>query len=285
MPQPPEELRTAARLQRVPKSSWGTPTRSIRDIALPALFFMALLLAWELAVRVGQIAEYLLPAPSAIGKALISHQLLLWQNAWATVQAVGLGLVLALGVGLAFGIMLFYSPLLERMIYPLLIISRNIPYYAVAPILIVWLGFGLLPKVIVGALIAFFPIVVNTHDGLKSVDPDLVKLLRALGASRLQIFFKVRFPAALPVILSGVKLGAVFTVVGALFGELIGGPRWTPGGIIGGLGYLMREAANRGALDISFAAMVWLSALSLALFGIVALLERYLLRWQTCERT
>jgi NitT/TauT family transport system permease protein len=256
-----------------------------REFALPIFFFATLLLVWEFAVRAGQIAEYLLPAPSAVWNALWLHQTLLFHNSWVTLQAVGLGLAFALVAGLVLGIVLFYSPLLERMIYPLLIVSRNIPYYAIAPLLVVWFGFGTLPKVIVAALIAFFPIVVNTHDGLKSVDLDLVKLLRALGANRFQIFAKVRFPGALPLLLSGLKLGAVFAVVGALFGELIGGQRWTPEGIIGGLGYLMRETANRGALDVAFAGLVCLSGLSLVLFGVVALLEKYLFRWRIHERT
>ncbi|MBI1742796.1 ABC transporter permease [Candidatus Acetothermia bacterium] len=255
-----------------------------REFGMPTLFLLSLALIWEIAVRTGQIATYLLPAPSAIGSAMLLYRSLLVQNTLATLQSVGFGLLLALSTGLILGIALFYWPLLKSTLYPLLIASRNIPYYAIAPLLIVWFGLGFLPKVIVATLIAFFPIVVNTHDGLKAVDPDLVKLMQTLGASRFQILRKVRFPAALPLILSGVKLGAVFAVVGALFGELIGGQRWTPEGLIGGLGYLMREAANRGALDLAFAGMVWLSALSLALFGVVALLERYLLRWQISER-
>ncbi|MCX8103315.1 MAG: ABC transporter permease [Candidatus Bipolaricaulota bacterium] len=258
---------------------------SARSWVLPGLFFLGLLLVWELAVRTGTVADYLLPAPSMIGSALVSHRWLFVQNAWETLKAVALGLAVALSAGLATGMVLFYSPLLERMIYPLLIISRNIPYYAIAPLLVVWFGFGLWPKVIVTALIAFFPIAVNTHDGLKSVDPDFVRLLRALGANRVQIFVKVRLPGALPLVLSGVKLGVVFAVVGALFGELVGGQRWTPEGIVGGLGYLMREAANRGALELAFGGLIWLSALSLVLFGGVVVLERYLLRWHVQERT
>jgi ABC-type nitrate/sulfonate/bicarbonate transport system permease component len=259
-------------------------TPRVRELAWPVAFLLIFGLTWETAVRTHQINRYLLPAPSEIAGALIVQNSLLWQNTQATLEALIFGLALALVTGLALGVVLFYSPLMERVIYPLMIVSRNIPYYAIAPLLVVWLGFEFWPKVIVAALIAFFPLVVNTHDGLKSVDPDLIRLMRALGAGRWQIFWKVRLPASLPLVLSGLKLGSVFAVVGVLFGELIGGQRWTAAGIIGGLGYLMREAANRGALDLAFAAMAWLSLISLVLFGSVSMLERYLLRWQMVEK-
>jgi ABC-type nitrate/sulfonate/bicarbonate transport system permease component len=247
------------------------------------LFFFA---GWEGVVRAFHISDYLLPAPSEIFKALLARFDLLWQNTGVTLSAIAWGFAISLISGLALGIAIFYSRTLERALYPLLIASRNVPLFTIAPLLVVWLGFDLLPKIALAVIIAFFPIVVNTYDGLRAVDPDLVSLMRTLQAGRWQILKKVRLPGALPFIFSGVKLGLVYSVLGAVFAEMVvGGQKWTPSGeTLGGLGYWIRNATNFGHLDLAFAMIFWLAGLSLALFGLVLWLERWMLRWQHVER-
>lgn len=247
---------------------------------------LVIFFGWEAIVRQWNIPDYLLPAPAQILQAILANFELLWLNTGITFMAVALGFLVSLASGLALGIAIFYSPTLERAVYPLLIASRNVPLFAIAPLLVVWMGFGLPPKVAVAVLIAFFPIVVNTYDGLRSVDNDLINLMRTLQASRWQILRKIRLPGALPFLASGVKLGWVYSVLGAVFAEMIvGGQVWTSSGVIaGGLGYWIRNATNFGHLDLAFALIFWLSGLSLALFGLLVLIERHLLRWQQVER-
>ncbi len=261
--------------------------KRLKQLGPPLSLLLALFAGWEAIVRLWSIPDYLLPAPTAIFRAIPDHLELLWLNTGITFTAIALGFLISLVSGLALGIVIFYSPTLERALYPLLIASRNVPLFTIAPLLVVWLGFGLLPKVAVAVIIAFFPIVVNTYDGLRSVDADLVNLLRTLLASRWQILRKLRLPAALPFIFSGVKLGLVYSVLGAVFAEMVvGGQVWTASGVAtGGLGYWIRNATNFGHLDLAFALIFWLAGLSLALFGLVVSLERYLLRWQRVERT
>lgn len=251
-------------------------------LGLLSLFFAA----WEGAIRVFHIPDYLLPAPSKIFKALAVRFDLLWQNTGVTLEPIALGFAISLVSGLALGILIFYSPTLEKALYPLLIASRNVPLFTIAPLLVVWLGFDLWPKVALAVTIAFFPIVVNTYDGLRAIDPDLIHLMHTLQAGRWQTLKKVRLPGALPFIFSGVKLGLVYSVLGALFAEMVvGGQKWTPSGeTLGGLGYWIRHATSFGHLDLAFAMIFWLAGLSLALFGLVLGLERWMLRWQHVER-
>ena len=255
--------------------------------ALPPLgLLLAFFALWEGAVRLLRIPEYLLPAPSAALTALLEQGAALWVGTAVTFASALLGFGLAALAGLGLGVAIFHSPTLERGLYPLLIASRNVPLFAIAPLLVVWLGFGLPPKVALGAFIAFFPVVVATVDGLKAVDPDYVALLRVLGASRWRTFWTVRLPGALPAVFSGLKLGLVYAVLGAVFAEMVvGGQVWSPHGpAAGGLGYWIRVATNFGRLDEAFALVFWLSAGSLLLFGLLVLVERRALRWQRVGR-
>lgn len=258
----------------------------LKQLGPPLGLLLLFFASWEGAIRAFHIPDYLLPAPGAIFQAISARFDLLWQNTSVTLEAIALGFAISLVSGLALGILIFYSPTLEKALYPLLIASRNVPLFTIAPLLVVWLGFDLLPKIALAVIIAFFPIVVNTYDGLRAVDPDLVNLMRTLQANRWQILQKVRLPGALPFIFSGVKLGLVYSVLGAIFAEMVvGGQKWTPSGDIpGGLGYWIRNATNFGHLDLAFAMVFWLAGLSLILFGLVVLLERWMLRWRRVER-
>jgi putative hydroxymethylpyrimidine transport system permease protein len=245
---------------------------------LPPLALVALLLgAWELAARWDLIADaldirpFLIPAPTDVAQSLWEDRELLAEDAWVTIQEVLLGFALALALGFAFAVALHLSETLRRAFYPLLVASQTVPVIAIAPILVVWLGFGLGPKLAIVALVCFFPITVNTLDGLRSVDPDLPRMMRTLDAGRAQILRRVEIPSALPFLLSGAKIAAVISVIGAVFGEWSGADE--------GLGHLILVAQGQLQTARVFAAVVVLSALAIALFGTLALVERRLAWW------
>ena len=238
---------------------------------------VALLAIWELAARWDLIADaldikpFLIPAPSDIAQSLWEDRSLLAGDAWVTVQEVLLGFAIALVLGFAFAVALHLSDTLRRAFYPLLVASQTIPVIAIAPILVVWLGFGLGPKLAIIALVCFFPITVNTLDGLRSVDPELPRMMRTLDASRSQTLRRVEVPSALPYLLSGAKIAAVVSVIGAVFGEWSGADE--------GLGHLILVAQGQLQTARVFAAVVVLSALAITLFGAIALVERRLAWW------
>ena len=237
----------------------------------PLLLLAALVGLWELLVRVFQTPRWLLPPPSAIGHALAANSALLARHALVTTQEVAAGFAVALATGVGLALAIAYWRVAARAVYPLVIASQTIPIIAIAPLLLVWVGYDLRPKVIVVALISFFPIVVNMADGLRAVDPEMVNMLRSLGASRWQVFRKVQVPGSLPYLFSGIKIAAAVSVIGAVIGEWVGASA--------GLGYLMVQAAPRFQTSLVFAAVLVLSALGIALFLLVAGAERLALRW------
>lgn len=245
---------------------------------LPLAVIAALLGAWELAAQWDVLADalgiepFLVPAPSDVADSLWTDRELLADNAWVTVQEVVLGFAIAAALGFAFAVALHLSDTLRRAFYPLLVASQTVPVIAIAPILIVWLGFGIGPKLVIIALVCFFPITVNTLDGLRSVDPDLARMMRTLDASRAQILRRIEIPAALPFLLSGAKIAAVVSVIGAVFGEWSGADE--------GLGHLILIAQGQVQTARVFAAVVVLSALALILFGALALIERRVAWWR-----
>ena len=243
----------------------------------PAVLILVLLGAWEVAARVGVLADalnlqsYLVPAPDQIASTLWNDRSLLASNAWVTLREVLGGLAIAVAIGWAFAVVLHASDLLRRAFYPLLVTSQAVPTIALAPILVVWLGFGIGPKVLIVALVCFFPVTVNTLDGLGSVDAELPKLMRTLDANRRQILRRVEIPSALPFTFSGIKIAAAVAAIGAVFGE------WS--GSSSGLGHLI--LVSQGTLDTSlvFAAVVVLAAFSIALFAALGFLERRVAWW------
>jgi ABC-type nitrate/sulfonate/bicarbonate transport system permease component len=239
---------------------------------LPPLALLALGVgAWEAIARLGGIENYLLPAPSEVIDALIDDHSLLLHDAWVTGQEVILGFALALAVGLALAVLLHLSPLLRRAVYPLVIASQAVPVIVIAPILVIWFGFGIAPKLIVIALICFFPVVVNTFDGLQSVDRAQVRMLRTLNASRLDIFRHLELPSSLPYLFSGAKVAAAVAVIGAVFGELVGSDA--------GLGHAIQIGTAQLLTARVFAAVVILSLMAIALFALVSALERWAIPW------
>jgi putative hydroxymethylpyrimidine transport system permease protein len=239
----------------------------------PLLLLAAVVGVWELAVRVNGTPEYLFPAPSAVASSLRADGDRLASAAFVTLREVLLGYLLAVAIGLAVAIALHFSTVLRRALLPILVFSQTVPTVVLAPILAIALGYGMGPKLVVVALVCFFPIVVNTVDGLRSTDPELVRMMRTLDASRSALFRRVEFPGALPAIFSGARIAATYAAVGAVFGE------WA--GSSAGLGFVMLQAQPSLETARIFAAVLILSAIALGLYGLVSLAERLLVPWQT----
>tara|TARA_B100000315_G_scaffold176914_1_gene165462 strand:- start:171 stop:1073 length:903 start_codon:yes stop_codon:yes gene_type:complete len=244
--------------------------------AIPLLILAALVGAWELWVQVREVPKWQLPAPSAIGRELAESRALLWDNTLITLEEVVIGFAFALAAGVVLAALIAYSRILERSIYPIVIASQTIPIIAVAPLLLIWVGYGMTPKIIVVALIAFYPIAVNTVDGLKSTDPDMVNMMRTLGASRWQVFIKLQVPTSLPFMFSGIKIGISVSVIAAVIGEWVGASA--------GLGYLITYSQPLFLTARVFAAIVVLSVMGMTLFGLAGLAERLLLPWYHTEK-
>lgn len=246
--------------------------------ALPALTLAAILGLWQLAASSGALADllnlkpFLVPSPAEIASSLWDNRSLLAENAWVTTKEILLGFLCGLAAGLGFAVLLRLSATLRRAFYPLLVASQAIPIIVIAPILLVWFGFGIGPKLVVVALICFFPITVNAADGLRSVDAEAIKMMRTLDASRRQILWRVEAPTALPFAFSGAKIAVTFAPIAAIFGEWVGAES--------GLGVLMREDSASLETARLFAATAILTAIALALFGLVALAERRIVTWR-----
>ena len=250
--------------------------RLTRQYAPPLVLILLLLVAWQVLTWLMKVPKWLLPSPWQIVAAGVEARELLGPHTWQTLKETWVGLALAVALGLGLALVIDFSALLRRTVYPLLVASQTVPILALAPLLIIWFGYGMLPKVIVVALVCFFPVVVSTADGLRVADPDLIALLRAMGASRRQMFLKVRVPGALPSFFSGFKIAITYSVVGAVIGEWVGASR--------GLGIFMIRSSKNFLTDRVFAAIAVTSLLSIVMFAGVMLLERSLLPWYYARR-
>jgi putative hydroxymethylpyrimidine transport system permease protein len=236
-----------------------------------ALLLAALLGAWELYVDLGGVEQLILPAPHAVASALFNDRSLLWSNFVVTAEEVLLGIAVAAAAGLGLAVAIHFSESLRQAVYPLLVASQAVPVPILAPILVTWLGFGILPKLVVIALVSFFSIVVTTLAGLAAVDADLIKLMRTFDASRLRIFRHVELPAALPGVFTGTKIAVAVSVIGAVFAE------WT--GSNSGLGYVILISIPQLLTARALAAVVILCLFAIALFALLTLAERLTLPW------
>ena len=273
MSMPDPVVPVAAQPTKAPRAALYTGRlRQLTGSWVPAALIVVILLGvWEGYVRLWAVPKWLLPAPSVIAMTLVVSRGLLLDHTFVTFVEVviGFGLSLLGGVLLACGIAA--SRTLERALYPFVIASQMVPIIVIAPLLLIWVGYGLAPKVIVVALTAFFPIVVNMVDGLRSVDPDVVNLLRTMGASRWQIFVKVQMPTSLPFLFSGLRVAMAVSVIGAVIGEWVGSSQ--------GLGYLMIRSKPQFLTERVFAAIVALSVMGVALFGLVGVVEKLAIPW------
>jgi NitT/TauT family transport system permease protein len=242
----------------------------------PALSLLCCLAMWEGAVRYFQVPVYLIPAPSLIVSKLVGAYPLFLQETLHSVIAIIIGFALAVLVGIPAATLMIYSEWFRRSIYPILLTAQVLPKVALAPLFIVWFGFGLLPKVLMTFLISFFPIVIDTLTGLNSVRPESLMLIRSMGGSRWQAFWKIRLPTALPSIFGGFKVAITFAVVGTIVAEFIGSDH--------GLGYILVLA--RGNLDTVtvFAAILWLIAIGFLFYFAVEVAERICIRGRAANR-
>src|ERR1700716_2826900 len=238
----------------------------VSGIVAPIAVVIAMLALWEAATRVFAIPLFLLPPPSAIALSMQANASLLLTNGWVTTVEIVLGFLLSIVVGIPLALAIFMWPAFSRSVLPLLVSSQAMPKVAIAPLMLVWFGFGLIPKVLIAFLIAFFPIVISTVVGLASIEPEKIHLARSMGLGSAATFFKIRLPSALPSIFGGLKISIALAVVGAVVGEFVGGDA--------GLGYLLMVA--NGSLDtpLLFGGIVCLTVLGVVLFGLVELAER-----------
>lgn len=239
---------------------------------LPAfLLFAALIVLWQVAVTVLGVREYLLPSPAAVLDALLSSQIDWTGHIIVTGVAIfGAFLIAAVG-GIALGTIIAWSSVMSRALMPFLVFVNTLPKVAIAPLFLLWLGYGILPNMLIGALIGFFPVVINTAVGLSQIDDDMLDLGRVFNAPKWKVFAKIRIPNAYPYILSALKVTATAAVVGAIVGEFVASQN--------GLGYVIITSQSSMNTPLAFGALVWISILGLVLFGAVAVLSRVLAPW------
>ncbi len=244
--------------------------------ARPLVLIVLLVALWEVAIRVFRIPPYLIPTPGAVIRQLIEQWPTLLKQSVPTTAATLGGFALSIAFGIPMALLIAYSRTIESYVYPLLVFSQSVPKIAIAPLFVVWFGFGLVPKVIAAFMLGFFPVVVSTVMGFKSVDPDMLDLARSMKASRLATFLRISLPQALPSIFAGLKVSVTLAVVGAVVGEFVGSNS--------GLGYLLQIANGTFDLPLMFAALTVLSAIGVVLFIAVDVVERWMIPWHVSHR-
>ena len=250
--------------------------RGLARHAPSVVLFAALLAAWQLAVSALGLREYILPPPGSVLRALSGVEIPWAGHVWTTTVEVVGAFLLAGAAGVALGVAIAWSPVLSRALVPFLVFVNTLPKVAVAPLFLLWLGYGILPNMLIGALIGFFPVVINTAVGLTQVDEELLDLGRVFNAPTWKVFAKIRVPNAYPYILSALKVTATAAVVGAIVGEFVASQR--------GLGYVIMTTQSSLNTPVAFAALVWISILGLALYGAVVVAARWVAPWaETAE--
>lgn len=244
-------------------------------IGPPLITVILLLVVWQTVVTWWEIPKWLLPSPIDILNEGIANFSRLFTHSAATIKVALIGLAVGSSFGVLLAILLHIIPVLKRGIYPLLILSQNIPTIALAPLLIIWFGYGLLPKVIVITLVCFFPIVVSMLDGFRQTDRNMLNYMQMIGASRKDIFIKLEIPSVLPFLFAGLKISATYSVMGAVIGEWLGARE--------GLGVYMTLAISSFRTDRVFVAISVIVMISLVFFGLILLLERVLAPWHKKE--
>ncbi|MET3976917.1 ABC transporter permease [Cellulosimicrobium sp. TH-20] len=272
-PATPRRVRSGARAA----TSLGARTVAVASAAWrPALVLLALFAVWWFVAWRELVPAYLVPSPGAVRDTMVADWPMLLEHTWVTTMETVVGFVLAAAIGVATAVLLVYSPTAEKSLYPLILFAQVIPKIAIAPILVVWFGFGATPKIVLAVLIAFFPVVVSAVAGLRSIDPELLEMSATMGASRWKTFRKIRFPGSLPQLMSGLKVAVTLAVVGAVVGEFVGADR--------GLGYVLLLASGNLDAPLLFADLILMSLIGVVLFLLVELLERLLIPWHASRR-
>jgi putative hydroxymethylpyrimidine transport system permease protein len=245
--------------------------RRLVTVSLALGVVLVLLGAWELYVDLGGADPLILPPPHAVAQSLYDNRALLWSGFLVTAQEIVLGILVAAAAALALAAVMHFVLPLRRAFYPLLVASQTIPIPMLAPVLVLWLGFGIGPKLVVIALVSFFPIVVTTLAGFAAVDAELIKLMQTFDATRRRIFWMVELPSALPGVFTGAKIAVVVAVIGALFAEQAGANA--------GLGYLFEQSIPQLLTARAYAAVVVMSVFAIVLFALLTLGERLTVPW------
>lgn len=251
--------------------------RFIPSWVSPTITAMLMLVVWEFAVRLFDVAEYILPSPSRVAVELWEERVSLWSNALITGQEILIGFGLAVIFSLPAAMIITSFPWIEKAFYPLLVLSQTIPKTAIAPLFVVWFGFSPTSKILMAFLISFFPILVDAIVGLRSITPESRDLLRSMGASRVRIMMSLRLPASLPYVFTGLKVAITLAVVGAIVGEFVGSTE--------GLGYQLLQANSSLDTPLLFADIVVLSVFGTVLFYAIEFLEKFLIPWHVSQRS
>ena len=249
----------------------------IHRFLLPATALLGLLGLWELWVRVLGTPEYILPTPSAIFGRIVGDWALLLKEAGVTLYEVLVGFAVGAAAGLGLAIVMIHSRTLERAIMPVAVFLQTTPKLAVAPLFLIWFGYGILPKIVVVVLMTLFPVLISAMSGLRSADARLLELMTTLNASKSQVLWKIRFPGAMPHLFAGLKVAITFSVIGAIVGEWVGASA--------GLGHLILSANSQLDTELAFAAIFVLSLMGTALFLVVQQLEKRVLVWHDSIQT
>ena len=260
------EARAQGRVSKALNAAW------IR----PFLFLIFIVIVWDLAIRLFHIPPYQIPAPADVVMVLWTDWPELLRQTLPTTYATLGGFLASAAFGIPVAMLIAGSKTVESYIYPLLVFSQSVPKVAIAPLFVVWFGFGIIPKVIAAFLLGFFPVVVSAVQGFKSVDPDMVDLARAMQGSRFQVFCAVNLPHAMPSIFSGLKVSVTLAVVGAVVGEFVGSNS--------GIGYVLQRSIGTFDLPTMFAALVILALLGVILFWVVDRIERFVIPWHVSQR-
>jgi NitT/TauT family transport system permease protein len=258
-------------------SSLRRGLRWLQTNAAPIIAFAVVFLAWEAAYRLLHPPDYLLPGPSVILREFLARWLSVALAAWATSQQLIVGYLIAVAVSVPLAMAIAFSPFLQTVVYPLIVFLQIIPKIAVAPLFIIWFGFGFLPKVLLVFLLSFFPIVLSGVAGFASVEPDIMDLARSTGANPLRIFWMIRLPHALPSIFTGLKVGAALSATAAVVAEFVASDR--------GLGYLLLQYNADMNTAMTFAIVIVLSGIGLAVYFLVELAEQLAIPWHVSQRT
>jgi ABC-type nitrate/sulfonate/bicarbonate transport system permease component len=245
---------------------------TVKRVLPPLVALCLLVLAWELYARLSGIGPTVLPAPSRVIEQGFANRLALWENLLPTLAATLIGFSLSLLVAFVFSVVVDFSPLLKRALFPVFIASQTLPMVAIAPLVVLWFGFGLMPKILLVALVTFFPMLVALSEGYESTEPELTQLLSAMGAGRVRIFRLARLPSALPYFFAGLRISITYAVVGTIFAEYAGAAR--------GLGIYMLNAKNNFRPDLVLAAVLLSALLTLFLFAATLLAQRLAMPWQ-----
>ncbi len=239
---------------------------------LPAIILSIVVLAiWEAISRIFKLPQFVLPAPSSIAGMLVKRQAALSQAAWVTAEEILYGFLLSTAVGMLIAVLIARFERMGRAVYPLMVLFQNVPKIALAPLFILWFGYDLAPKILLIVVMAFFPVALNMLVGLQSADPNLVTLMRTVGASRTEILMRVQIPNSLPYLMSGIKIAITLSVIGAIVGEFTGASA--------GLGYMIQFASTQMETSLVFAALIQISLLGMFFYYAIEFIEWKYISW------